>query len=105
MSEDERHALHVFLSQNPDAGDVIPGAGGARKLRIPFKGKGKSGGARVVTYYGGEDIPVFLLDFYSKGDKINLTQAERNELSAILGRLGDAYRAGQKMKTRLIGGA
>jgi hypothetical protein len=105
MPDDERQGLVVFLSKNPDAGDVIPGTGGARKLRIPFKGKGKSGGARVVTYYAGEDIPVFLLDVYSKGDKINLSQAERNQLRDILGQMADAYRVVQREKMRLIGSA
>ena len=105
MSDDERQELVVFLSKNPDAGDIISGTGGARKFRIPFKGKGKSGGARVVTYFAGEEIPVFLLDVYSKGDKINLTQAERNELRGILGDMAEAYRAGQREKMRLIGSA
>lgn len=105
MSEDERQDLVVFLSKNPDAGDVIQGTGGARKFRIPFKGKGKSGGARVVTYYAGEDIPVFLLDVFSKGDKINLSKAERNELRGILGAMADAYRVSQREKMRLIGSA
>lgn len=103
MSDAERHELVLFLSKNPEAGDLIQGTGGARKVRIAFKGKGKSGGARVITYYGGDDIPLFLLDVYSKGDKINLSQAERNEMKAILGDLAEAYRASVAEKTRLIG--
>lgn len=105
MSDEDRHHLNVFLSQNPDAGDLIPGTGGARKLRIPLKGKGKSGGARVVTYYCGEDVPVFLLDVYAKGDKVNLSQRERNELKEVLMSIADAYRASCKEKTREIGRA
>lgn len=103
MSDVERHELVVFLSKNPEAGDVIQGTGGARKVRVPFKGKGKSGGARVITYYGGDDIPLFLLDVYSKGDKINLSHAERNELKTILSELAEAYRASIAEKTRMIG--
>ncbi|WBU53331.1 type II toxin-antitoxin system RelE/ParE family toxin [Paracoccus sp. SCSIO 75233] len=105
MTEEDRHRLSVFLSQNPDAGDLIQGTGGARKLRIPLKGKGKSGGARVVTYFAGDDVPVFLLDVYSKGDKINLTKAERNEMRVILADLAEAYRDGVKVKTKRIGDA
>ena len=105
MSDIERQDLVVFLSKNPDVGDIIPGTGGARKFRIPFKGKGKSTGARVVSYYAGEDIPVFLLDVYSKGDKINLSQAERNQLRKILGDLADAYRANLREKMINIGSA
>jgi hypothetical protein len=105
ISEDEKHSLCVFLSQNPDAGDLMPGTGGARKLRIPLNGKGKSKGARVVTYFAGDDIPVFLLDVYSKGAKLNLTKAECNELQKILPKIADAYRDSQREKTRQIGSA
>ena len=48
----------------PAAGDVIEGAGGARKVRLTGKGKGNSG-YRVITFYrGGIDIPVFLPNIY-----------------------------------------
>ena len=56
------------------------------------KGKGKSGGVRIITFYSGADIPVFLLNVFVKGDKVNLTQAERNALKKILGRVAQAYR-------------
>lgn len=102
LTESERHQLHVFLSQNPEAGDLIVGTGGARKLRIPMKGKGKSGGGRVVTYYAGDDVPVFLLDLYSKGEKINLSQKERNQLKELLTIIADAYRESTKQMTREI---
>ncbi len=81
-----------FIAANPDAGDVIPGTGGARKLRFGIKGKGKSGGARVVTFYSGLDIPVFLLAIFSKNQKINLSQKERNELKGELRGLVRDYR-------------
>lgn len=41
----------VYLIDHPDAGDVIQGAGGARKLRWAARGKGKRGGARVIYLY------------------------------------------------------
>lgn len=71
----------------------MPGTGGARKLRFAAKGKGKSGGYRVITFYTGEDIPVFLLDIYAKGQKINLSQEEKNTLRRVLQRLAEAYRS------------
>lgn len=61
-------------------------------MRFAAKGKGKSGGVRVITFYSGDDIPVFLLNVFAKGDKVNLTQAERNDLKRILGSVADAYR-------------
>ena len=60
LSEDERRAIVDFLSDNPTAGDEISGTGGARKVRFAAKGKGKSGGVRVITFYSGADIPIFL---------------------------------------------
>lgn len=99
LSEDEILAIEAQLSDNPTLGDLIPGTGGARKWRIPAKGKGKRGGARIVSYFAAEDVPVFLLDVYIKGDKINLSQAERNELRVVLGTIADDYR--QSMTTRV----
>jgi len=98
MTDDERHRIVQFVSQNPDAGQMIVGTGGARKLRFPLGNKGKRGGVRVVTYFGGDDIPVFLLEVYAKGDKINLSQTERNELRSILGGLAESYRAANRNK-------
>ena len=98
MSDDERHKIVTFVSENPEAGDAIPGTGGARKLRFPFRSKGKSGGVRVITFYAGDDIPVFLLEVFSKGDRINLSQAERNEFKKTLGDMADSYRAANRTK-------
>ncbi len=73
---------------------TFPGPGGARKLRVAGRGKGKSGGYRVITFYTGRDIPVFLLNVFSKGDRVDLSQAERNELRRELAGLADDYRKG-----------
>lgn len=80
MSEEERGAAVEEIARNPGAGVLIPGSGGARKVRIARKGSGKSGGYRVVTYYSDADNPVFLLTVISKGQQANLTKAQRNEL-------------------------
>lgn len=52
-------------------------------MRVAGRGKGKSGGYRVITFFSGENIPVFLIDMYSKGVKDDLSQKERNALKAI----------------------
>jgi hypothetical protein len=83
MSEEERAAVVSIVAADPQAGAVMPGCGGARKLRIRRPGSGKSGGYRVITYYGGDDVPVFLLTVFAKGEKDNLTHAERNGLAAL----------------------
>ncbi|WP_211850859.1 type II toxin-antitoxin system RelE/ParE family toxin [Plastoroseomonas hellenica] len=96
MSEEERAAFVTFIAANPLAGDVVPGTGGARKVRWARPGMGKSGGYRVVTYFGGTDIPLFLITVYTKNVRANLTQAERNEMREILGLIAEAYRRGAK---------
>jgi len=61
MSEEEMIAVVDRISADPMIGDIMPGCGGARKLRVARPGRGKSGGYRVITYVAGLDIPVFLL--------------------------------------------
>jgi hypothetical protein len=92
MEADERAALISFIASQPDAGDPIPGTGGARKLRWRRPGGGKSGGYRVITFYSGSTMPVFLLNVFAKGDKVNLSAAERNALRSILSELVEEYR-------------
>ena len=90
----ETEALIDYLAANPDAGDVMPGTGGARKLRRAVQGKGKSGGIRVITFFSGPPVPVFLLTVFGKGEKIDLAKAERNALRKMLGELVGEYRKG-----------
>jgi len=92
LSDDERWRIVDFAAAHPGAGREIPGTGGARKVRFTGKGKGKSGGYRVITFYSGEDVPVFLLNVFAKNEKADLSQKERNQLKAVLSELADAYR-------------
>ena len=94
LMDAEREALIDHLARHPDAGDVMPGAGGARKLRWAVQGRGKSGGVRVITFFSGPPVPVFLLSVFGKGEKINLTKAERNTLRKELGELVVEYKKG-----------
>ena len=109
LSQDEINAIVEYLATDPLAGEVMVGTGGARKLRHAGKGRGKSGGYLTIHYYGGDDIPVFLLTVYGKGAAANLTKAERNALAKILPVIRDAYRettkklAAQPSKQRLKG--
>lgn len=96
MGDDERQAIVLFLSANPQAGDVMAGTGGARKFRFKRPGTGKSGGYRVVSYYAGADLPVFLLNVFTKGDRANLSKAEQNALHALLSKLPATYRKGSR---------
>ena len=92
MTEAEKAELIGYLAANPEAGEIIVGTGGARKLRWRRPGTGKSGGYRIITYFAGRALPVFLLTLYAKGERANLTPAERNMLRVILSRIADTYR-------------
>jgi mRNA-degrading endonuclease RelE of RelBE toxin-antitoxin system len=83
LTEEERQQITVFLAQNPRAGDLIVGTGGIRKLRWAGKGKGKSGGYRVIYYYFNESIPVYLLAVYPKNQQVDLTAQQKARLSAL----------------------
>lgn len=80
MSSDEMMGAVDLVAANPRAGDLIVGSGGCRKVRVPGKGRGKSGGYRVVTFFGGKEVPVFLLAVLSKGSRANFSNAERNAM-------------------------
>ena len=56
-SEADRDEIVRTIAAHPEAGDLMPGTGGYRKLRFARSGMGKRGGARVVYLYGGEDLP------------------------------------------------
>jgi len=94
----ERLAIVTWVASNPSAVDVIEGTGGARKVRFAGKGKGKSGGYRVLTFYTGPDIPVFLLNVFAKNEKTDLTPKERQVLKTILSKIVDQYRGKGKSR-------
>jgi hypothetical protein len=100
LDDTELAEIAATIAANPLVGDIIPGTGGARKVRFGGKGKGKSGGYRVITYYAAEDVPVFLLALVDKGQRADISQADRNALREILGTLADEYREGVHRKLR-----
>jgi hypothetical protein len=83
LSERDRDNVVTILSRNPQAGDLMPGTGGCRKLRIAPERRGKRGGYRIITYFGGNDVPVFLITVFSKGERADLSRAERNALGVL----------------------
>jgi hypothetical protein len=91
LSETEIEAIVTYLARNPDGGEVIKGSGGCRKVRIAGRGKGKSGGYRLISFYSGANIPVFLLTVYSKNDMGNLSDAQVNAMKLLTRTLIDTY--------------
>ncbi len=101
LTEEELQEIVSFIASDPEAGAIMSQTGGARKVRHARKGQGKSGGYRTIHYFGGGDIPVFMLAIYEKSDKVNLTKAERNDLARILPTLADAYRKRKEQQHEL----
>lgn len=65
LSDDEYRALQAALIEAPEAGPVIPGSGGVRKLRWPAPGRGKWGGYRII-YYLRRTRDIIWLTIYPK---------------------------------------
>jgi hypothetical protein len=82
------------IAADPEAGDLMAGTGGCRKLRFAGRGKGKSGGYRTIHFNGADDVPVLLLVVLDKGERENISQAERNELKKAMAIYEQEYRAG-----------
>ena len=57
---------------------------------------GKSGGLRIITFFGGVALPVFLMTLFAKNEQANLSKAERNELAVILTEVRRTYRKARK---------
>jgi len=75
-------------------GDLIPGLGGVRKLRIGVEGRGKRGGARMIYYYLDQQMPVLAIYLYAKNAKSDLGPRERD----ILLRLVDVAKRTRSLK-------
>lgn len=92
LTEDEREDIIDDLALNPEAGDEIAGTGGMRKVRVAGKGKGKSGGYRVITFFSGPNIPIFLVTVYAKTQKGTITDKEKHIMKSLSAILIDGYR-------------
>jgi hypothetical protein len=91
LAREERADIVALVAADPECGDLIRGTGGFRKVRVPRKGMGKSGGARVVYIWRNERFPVFLITVFPKNEKENLSMAERNALKKRVDGIFETY--------------
>ncbi len=77
MSLAEVNDVIDLVSRNPLSGAIMPGTGGCRKLRVAGRGKGKSGGYRVITYFASENMPMFCLRSLEKAKRQTLRKPKR----------------------------
>jgi len=92
IPDETRAAIVTAVSAEPRLGALLVGTGGCRKFRWAKEGKGKSGGVRIVSFFGDEEMPVFLLAIFAKNEKASLTRAEANDLATFTRLLTDTYR-------------
>jgi len=85
--------LQNDLVEDPERGDLMAGCAGARKARVGDKAgaRGKSGGFRYVYIYIEIAGTIYLIHFFAKNEKANLSKAERNELAKLVKELKRLY--------------
>jgi len=76
LSDNEYRKLQWVLVVNPEAGVVIPGSGGLRKLRWAIPGGGKRGGLRIIYYWYSQDQRIYMLLPYKKSGQEDLTNEQ-----------------------------
>jgi len=84
LEEDSYRLLQNFLIKQPEAGDLIQGTGGLRKIRWLSANKGKRGGIRVIYYYQVRKKHIYFLTVYSKSEMSDLTPKEKQLLKNLI---------------------
>ena len=82
--DQDLRALQNFLLASPDAGDLIHGGSGLRKLRWSAQGRGKRGGARVIYYWHVPKHNIYLIYGYVKSQRENLTSQQIRVLAGLM---------------------
>ena len=91
MTAEERMELIAHIARHPGDGKLIPGTGGARKLRWARTGEGKRGGYRVITFFHNRSMPVFMIAIFGKNERADLAQAEKNALRGLFQQIVAEY--------------
>lgn len=98
LSEEDIAAIVTAIAADPQAGEVIPGTGGARKRRFGGHSKGKSGGYRTASYFAGVGVPVVALALIDKGERSDISAADRNALKKELAAFASDYLANARKR-------
>ena len=73
LTDEEYSNLQNVLIENPEAGELIPGSGGVRKLRWGLAGRGKRGGLRIIYYAQTRQGRIWMLTVYAKNVTENIS--------------------------------
>ena len=85
LSDDELRLVEQQLLANPQAGAVVAGTGGVRKLRVALPGRGKRGSARIIYLYMAPDARIYFLLVYRKNVQATLSAQDKRRLAALVG--------------------
>lgn len=85
LNDEEYRALQTYLMQKPDAGSLIKGSGGVRKVRWAPAGKGKSGGVRTIYYWKKPDHEIWMLTIYSKSERATIPAHILKKIAEAIG--------------------
>lgn len=80
MAEDDYHEFQIMLIDQPDAGKIISGSGGIRKIRWSGSGRGKRGGTRLIYYWATNLDQIYMLFAYAKNERDDLTKDQLKTL-------------------------
>jgi hypothetical protein len=84
VDDDQYLELQAQLMVRPNAGSLIPGGGGLRKIRLRLAGRGKRGGARVIYYWMKDRSQIYMLLAYAKNEQADLRKEELRMLSELV---------------------
>lgn len=84
LTDDEYKEFQTHLLLDPEAGSIIVGTGGCRKVRWARQGTGKSSGIRAIYYYYNPAGRLYMLLVYPKSEKDSLSAAEKNQLKTVV---------------------
>ena len=84
LSEEEYRLFQIKLIDNPEAGSIIQGGGGIRKIRWSGSGRGKRGGSRILYYWYNAQGVILMLFIFKKNEKDDLTKAQLKDLKTIV---------------------
>jgi hypothetical protein len=83
FTDEELRQVELQLMANPNAGVVIPGTGGVRKLRVALPGRGKRGSARFIYFHLASKARLYFLTLYTKNRQATLSEAGKQRVRAV----------------------
>jgi hypothetical protein len=100
LTEDDLRDLEIYLCEHPDAGKMIKGTGGLRKLRWSRPGKGKSGGVRTLYVDFADFEQIHFISCFKKSQKESLTTSEKKSIKSSITNIKDNLRERRSQNER-----